>query len=130
MSEIDQPGHRIIIPEKSAIEPKLEQVLKQAKLIGIPIGPTQTQMASEMLNRREGDAYNDIHHLLALMRSRLPGSKILDGSYMTAELQIAFGKGKPVAAEFVADFIKEMKASGFLKEAIQRAGLQGAKVPE
>jgi polar amino acid transport system substrate-binding protein len=130
MSDIDQPGHRIIILEKSASEPKLKQLLKQAKLVGIPLGPTQTQMASEMLNRREGDAYSDIYHALALMQSGLPGSRILDGSYMTVEFQIALGKGKPAAAEFVADFIREMKASGFLKEAIQRAGLQGAKVPE
>jgi polar amino acid transport system substrate-binding protein len=130
MAEIDQPGRRIIVPEKSAIDAKLGQVLKQAKLIGIPIGPTQTQTASEMLARNEGEAYSDLHHLLALMQSQLPGSKILDGSYMTTELQIAYGKGKPAAAKLATDFITEMKGNGFLKGAIERAGLQGAKVPE
>jgi polar amino acid transport system substrate-binding protein len=131
MAEVDQPGRRIIVPEKSAIDAKLGPMLKQAKLVGIlPIGPTQTTLASEMLGRNEGDAYSDLHHLLALMQAKLPGSKKLDGHYMPTELQIAYGKSKSVAAKFAANFIADMKASGFIKSAIERAGLQGAKVPE
>jgi hypothetical protein len=45
---------------------------------------------------------------------------------MTTDLQIAYGESKPTAAKFAADFIADMKASGFIAEAIKRAGLRGA----
>jgi len=124
MADVDKPGHRIIVPERSAIDAKLSQILKQASLVGIPIG--SLQRATEMLDKNEGDAYSDLHHLLSLMQRNLPGSRIVAGSYMTTDLQIAYGKGKPAAAKFATDFIADMKASGFIAEAIKRAGLRGA----
>jgi polar amino acid transport system substrate-binding protein len=126
--DVDKVGRRILVPEKSAIDATLGKSLKHAQLIGLPIG--SLQRATEMLAGNEADAYSDLHHLLSLMQRNLPGSRITPGSYMTTELQIAFGKNKSAAAQYVTDFVVEMKANGFLKDAIRRAGLRGARVPD
>ena len=83
-----------------------------------------------MLGSEDGDAISDLHHMLATLQPKLPGSRIIPGRFMTTELQIAYGKGKPAAAAYVAAFIAEMEATGFLREAITRAGLRGARVPD
>jgi hypothetical protein len=52
------------------------------------------------------------------------------GSYMMTVFSIGYPKDKPAGATYANQFIEEMKKSGFIQQAIERANLKGAVVPK
>jgi polar amino acid transport system substrate-binding protein len=129
LDDIDAPGFRIIVPEKGVAEAKLSQTLKNAKLIGAPIAIASANRVVEMLKNGEADAYSNLTHLLSLTQTELPGWRIVPGSYMMTAFSIGYPKGRPAGAAYANQFIEEMKKSGFIQKAIERADLKGAVVP-
>ena len=130
VQDIDVPGFRIIVPDKGVAEAKLSQILTNAKLIGVPIAIGSANRVVEMLKNGEADAYSNLTHLLSLAQTELPGWRIVPGSYMMTVFSIGYPKGKPVGAAYANQFIDEMKKSGFIQQAIERANLKGALVPK
>ena len=57
---------------------------------------------------------------------RLPGLRLLPGRFMV--IRPWPPKGRDAAARYVESFIEEMKASGFVVEALKRHGIEGAAV--
>jgi polar amino acid transport system substrate-binding protein len=106
LDDVDAPGRRIIIPEKSAIEAKLSQTLKSVKLIGLPIAIGSANRAVEMLKNGEADAYSNLTHLLSLTQTNLPGWRIVPGSYMMTVVSIGYRKDRPDGANYVNKFIE------------------------
>lgn len=130
LADVDVPGRRIIVPGKSAIEEKLSQTFKNAKLIGVPIAIGSANRVVEMLKNGEADAYSNLTHLLSLTQASLPGWRIVPGSYMTTAFSIGLPKDRPAGANYANIFIEEMKKNDFIQQAIERAKLTGAVVPK
>jgi polar amino acid transport system substrate-binding protein len=129
-NDVDALGLRVIAPENSAIEAKLRQAFKNVKFIGVPIAIGSAQRVVDMLKNGEADAYSNLVHLLSLTQTNLPGWRILPGSYMSTAFSIGYPKDRPAGATYAGQFIEEMKASGFIRRAIERANLRGAVVPK
>ena len=129
LQDIDVPGFRIIVPDKGVAEAKLSQILKNARLIGVPIAIGSANRVVEMLKNGEADAYSNLTHLLSLTQAELPGWRIVPGSYMFTVFSIGYPKDKPASAAYANQFIEEMKRSGFIQKAIERANLKGALLP-
>ena len=49
---------------------------------------------------------------------------------MMTVFSIGYPKGSPAGAAYTNQFIEEMKKSGFIQQAIERANLKGAVVPK
>jgi polar amino acid transport system substrate-binding protein len=130
LQDIDAPGIRIIVPDKGVAEAKLRQTLKSAKLIGVPIAIGSANRVVEMLKNGEADAYSNLTHLLSLTQADLPGWRIVPGSYVMTVFSVGYPKGRPAGAAYANRFIEEMKKSGFIQRAIERAKLKGAVVPK
>ena len=130
LDDIDAPGFRIIVPEKGVAQAQLSQTLKNVKLIGAPIAIGSATRVVEMLKNGEADAYSNLTHLLSLTQTDLPGWRIVPGSYMMTVFSIGYPKGRPAGAAYANQFIEEMKKSGFIQQAIERANLKGAVVPK
>jgi polar amino acid transport system substrate-binding protein len=129
VDDIDAPGFRIIVPENGVAQAKLSQTLKNVKLIGLPIAIGSANRVVEMLKNGEADSYSNLTHLLSLTQTDLPGWRVVPGSYMMTVFSIGYPKGRPVGATYANQFIEEMKKSGFIQQAIERANLKGAVVP-
>ena len=129
VDDIDAPGFRIIVPENGVAHAKLSQTLKNVKLIGLPIAIGSANRVVEMLKNGEADSYSNLTHLLSLTQTDLPGWRIVPGSYMMTVFSIGYPKGRPAGATYANQFIEEMKKSGFIQQAIERANLKGAVVP-
>ena len=56
--------------------------------------------------------------------------RLLDGRFMEIRQAMALPKGRPAAAAYVAGFVEEMKASGYIAEALRRHGIDGARVAD
>jgi polar amino acid transport system substrate-binding protein len=54
--------------------------------------------------------------------------RILPGRFMVINQAMASQKGKAAGARYVREFIEEMKASGFVAQALARHQVQGAAV--
>jgi polar amino acid transport system substrate-binding protein len=62
------------------------------------------------------------------MMAQLPGARLLEGSVLAVRQSIALPKGRAAGLAYVAGFVADAKASGFVAESIARAGLRGVNV--
>jgi len=126
VADADQPGVRIGVPEKSVPDLYLSRTLKHAELVRIPGG---LNAALETLRADTADAYAENAHMLLGFASHLPGSRVLEGRYTVVQHGIALPKGHPAALAYIREFIEHAKASGVIRQAIERAGLRRTQVP-
>ncbi len=127
IAEIDRIGIRIAVPARSAQETHLRRTIAAATLHPIPA--EEPQRAIAMLATGEADAFSHVAPMLAAVQGDLPGSRILAGSYFDVPVAIGVAKGRPPAAEdFARAFAADVKQSGFLQEATNRAGVTGITV--
>ena len=59
---------------------------------------------------------------------RVPGLRLLPGQFMEIRQAVGTPKGREGAAGYLLAFIEELKASGFVAEALKRHGIEGAAV--
>ncbi|PYR96002.1 MAG: ABC transporter substrate-binding protein, partial [Acidobacteria bacterium] len=66
---------------------------------------------------------------LVMAAERMPGSRLLDGHFMTVQQSIGIPKGRESAAKYLREFVQDVKTSGFLNRSIQSLKLPGILVP-
>jgi polar amino acid transport system substrate-binding protein len=127
IAEIDQPGVRVLVPQRSAQEAHLRKTITKATLINVPV--ETPQRAVELIAAGEADAFSHVVPMLASAQPSLPGSRILPGSYFNVPVAVAVAKDRPGAvADAARRFVEEAKASGFVQQAIERAKVPGVVV--
>jgi polar amino acid transport system substrate-binding protein len=67
-------------------------------------------------------------HLLANVE-KLSGSRVLDGRFMAIQQALGIPKGRDQGAKYLREFIDDVKASGLVAQAIEKAGVRGVSVP-
>ena len=127
VAEADKPGTRIGVAEKSAFDNFLTRTIKQATLVRYPgVGA-----AFEGLRANESDAVAAPRQVLTAAQGKFPGSRILDDWFDVARVGIVVPKGRQAAGlAYVNAFLSEAIALGWIAQAIERAGMKGAKVPQ
>jgi polar amino acid transport system substrate-binding protein len=122
--EVDRAGHRIVVGRGSAYDLFLTRALKSAVLVRAPTSPAVTdlflaqnlEVAAGVKQQLEADA------------KRVGGVRLLPGRFMVIEQAMGVPKGRTRAQAWLSGFIEEMKASGFVAEALRRHGIEGAAV--
>jgi polar amino acid transport system substrate-binding protein len=123
-AEVDRPGVRIAAGAGSAYDLFLTRELKSASLVRAPTSPEVT----DFFVSRQLDVAAGVKQQLEADASRLPGLHLLEGRFMVINQAIGIPKGRESAARYMRGFIEEMKASGFVAEALRRHGIEGATV--
>jgi polar amino acid transport system substrate-binding protein len=59
---------------------------------------------------------------------RVSGVRLLPGRFMVINQAMGLPKGREAGARYLAAFVEEMKASGFVAAALSRHGIEGAAV--
>jgi len=121
ISEVDRPGVRIALQEKGAADRLLTPVIKVATLIRVPT----IADAVEMLRSGRADVVPANKTNLFPASEWLPGSRILEGRIGVSAQGIGVPKGRGPAAAYVRKFVEQAKSEGFVKAAIERAGVRG-----
>ena len=123
--EVDRHGIRVTVGKGSAYDLYLTRELKQAEIVRAPTSPTVVDVfVEQMLEVAAG-----VKQQLEADQQRFAGYRLLPGRFMV--IQQAMGTPKPrgtEAAAYLAKFVEDMKASGFVADALQRHGIQGASV--
>ena len=123
-ADVEQPGVRIAAPRGEPSGVQLSRMLKRAEMVWTESIPA----AIELLRTGGADAYPGLRPVALTEAGRLPGSWVLEDGYLTIFLAAFVPKGNPGHLSYVSEFIEEAKASGLIKQIIERNGLQGVQV--
>ena len=124
-AEVDRAGQRVVVGKGSAYDLYLSRELQHAEIVRAPSSPTvvatfleqQAEVAAGVRQQLEADA------------ARHPGLRLLPGRFMVIQQAMGLPKSRGAeAAACLAAFVEQMKASGFVAEALARHGVQGASV--
>jgi len=124
LADVDREGVRIAVAEKSAYELWLSRNIKHAKLVltkGID-GSFDAFVKDKL------EVLSGLRPRLLTDVQKLPGARILDGQFTAVQQAIGTQKARATGAAFLRTFVEEVKASGFVGEAITRNGSQGVSV--
>ena len=124
MADVDRPGVKVAVQEKSQPEVFLSRILKNAAVVrGSSLSGTV-----DMLKSGTADAIFSIKPSLFEVSNRLPGSRVLDGAAGMDPHAMVMPKGRGPGVAYAHRFIEDAKAGGLVKDAIDRAGIRGAVV--
>ena len=126
ISDMNKSGLRVGVSKGSTSEQTLPKVLPNASVVAVP----NLKQAVQMLTRLELDAFATNKAILFDMSDQMPGARVLDGRWGLERLAVAIPKGPERGIGFVRDFVAEMRSSGLLAKAAQRAGLRGVVAEE
>ncbi len=121
---VDRDGVRVVAGRGSAYDLYLTRELKKAKLIHA----ATSQAVTDTMVAGKFEVAAGVKQQLQADAKRLPGLRVLEGRFMAINQAMALPKGRAAGAEYLAQFVEEMKASGFVADALQRHGIDGAVV--
>jgi polar amino acid transport system substrate-binding protein len=123
-SDLDRPGVRVAGEANTTTIRSVARVLKLATIVAVP----SVGEAIDMLRSGNVDAFALGRDALAPYQAEIPGSRILDGHFHRTGIAIAVPKNRPAALAHASAFLKEAKASGLVRRAFDKAGLQSTAV--
>ena len=124
-SDVDVPGVRVGVLEKSSLDSLLSQTLKNAALVRAKTLPENFAL----LDAGKTDVMAATKPALFAGAESRPGTRVLDGRFPVDAVGMGVPKGRDAAAAaFTGRFVDEAKAEGLVKSAIERAGLRGVVV--
>ena len=124
IDDVDRPGVRISVSNRSAYDLYLTRALKHAELVRSDgLDASYDRFVADKL-----DALSGLRPRLALDVQKIPGARLLDGRFTAIQQAIGTPKGRPAGAQYLRDFVAETKASGFVAELIERNGARGLSV--
>jgi polar amino acid transport system substrate-binding protein len=124
IAEVDRAGIRIAVPEKSAYELYLTRTLKNAQLV-------HEKGADNAFKRFVDDKLDALAGLkprLVTDCDKLTGSRILDGRFTAVQQAAGTPKGRGVGAQYLREFVEDIKASGLVAKTIEANGVRGLTV--
>src|SRR5690606_36306548 len=123
--EVDRAGMRVTVGKGSAYDLYLTRELKQAEIVRA----ASSQAVVDTFLEQGLDVAAGVKQQLEADAQRVGGVRLLPGRFMVIQQAMGLPKARPAeAARFLADFVEQQKASGFVEAALKRHGVEGASV--
>jgi polar amino acid transport system substrate-binding protein len=123
--EVDHAGIRVTVGKGSAYDLYLTRELKHAEIVRAPTSPTVVDVFVE----QNLEVAAGVKQQLEADLLRFPHHRLLPGRFMVIQQAMGTPKSRGAeAAAFLAQFVEDMKTSGFVADALQRHHIQGASV--
>ncbi|MEO8935424.1 MAG: ABC transporter substrate-binding protein [Burkholderiaceae bacterium] len=125
IEDVDVPGRQVVVGHGSAYDLFLTRELKHATIVRA----ASSQAVVDTFVRDGADVAAGVRQPLEADARRVPGLRVLAGRFMTIRQAVGVPKSRgEEAAAYLAGFVEEMKASGFVATALARHGIEGASV--
>ena len=124
IEDVDKEGIRIAVPTRSAYELYLTRSLKHAKLIH----EKGSDNALKRLQEDKLDALAGLRPRLVTDHENYPGSRILEGRFTAVQQAAGTPKGRSAGAQYLREFIEDIKASGLVASTIEKNNVRGLTV--
>jgi polar amino acid transport system substrate-binding protein len=124
IAEVDRPGVRIAVPDRSAFELYLSRNLQHAQLVRVHGADNAFQrFVTDHL-----DALAGLRPRLVTDQDALPGSRLLEGNFTAVQQAAGTPTGRPAGAQWLRAFIEDIKATELVAQAIARHNVRGLTV--
>lgn len=124
IADVDGAEVRIAVSANSAYDLFLARSLQHAELVRA----ADPNAAFELLVAGKVNVVAGVKQSLLTNGQRLPGSRVLDGRFMAIQQALGIPKGRDAGAKYLREFIEDVKASGLVRRAMERAGVRGVSV--
>jgi polar amino acid transport system substrate-binding protein len=124
-ADVDKPGVRISLGENSAYDLYLTRTLKSATLLRTPGGCCKN---IELFRAEKLDAAAGVRQPLAEYAKQHDDVRVMEKPFQEIRQAMATPKGRAAAAAYLKTFIEEMKANGFVADALKRSNQPDAQV--
>jgi polar amino acid transport system substrate-binding protein len=121
-AEVDRAGVRIAVGKGAAYDLFLTRSLKHATLV-------RGEKSFETFLRDKLEVVAGVKQAVVRFATAHPEVRLLDGRFMEIAQAMCLPKGRPNAARYLAAFVEEMKASGFVADALARAKQEATVAP-
>ncbi|HYC44919.1 MAG TPA: transporter substrate-binding domain-containing protein [Burkholderiales bacterium] len=124
IDEVDRPGVRIAVAEKSGYELYLSRTLKNAQLVKVAgIKAAEERFVSDKLEALAG-----LKPQLLELAPKIAGARIIDGHFTEVRHTVGTPKGRPAAAAYLREVVEDVKGSGRVAQWIEKSGVKGLSV--
>lgn len=127
VAELDASGRRILVTPKSAYDLYLTRTLQHAELVRQ--SPPAAGELTDVFAREKLDAMGGVRQLIGKYLAANPDLRLLPDSFMEIRQAMGTKQGRSIGAHYLRSFVEEMKASGFVADALKRSGQSATVAP-
>lgn len=125
IADVDQPGVRIAMADRTAYGLWLNRNIQHATLIKTLDG---LDASFDLFLREKADALAGLRPKLLSEVKKLPGARVIDGQFSAVQQAVGTPRRNVKAAQWLASFVEEAKASGFVASLIAKHNVEGLSV--
>ena len=124
VADVDRPGVRIAVAEQSAYGLFLERSVKHAQLVMAK----GLDASFDVFVAQRLDALAGLKPRLLTDVDKLPDARLLDGQFYAVPQAIGTPRPREAGAKYLRALVEDIKASGFVANAISRNAVSGVNV--
>ena len=121
VADVDRPGVRVAVNKASAYDLFLTRTLKHAQLV-------RGESGVDLFVADKLEVAAGVKQPMVAYAKTNQNVRIMDGRFMEIRQAMGTPKGRDAAARYLRGFVEEMKASGFVAEALKRSNQPDAAV--
>lgn len=122
-TQVDAPDIRVAAGAGSAYDLFLTRELKRATIVRVPTSPAVVDAFIE----QELEVAAGVKQQLQADATRHRGLRLIDEPFMVIRQAMGVAKTRgEAAAQYLRAFVDDLRASGFVREALTRHGIEGA----
>ena len=125
-ADVDRAGTRVVVGRGSAYDLYLTRELKAATIVRAPT----SQAVVDVMVADRLDVAAGVRQQIEADAKRVPGVRVLGERFMVIRQAMGTPRGREAGARYLDAFVEDMKASGFVRRAIERHGVEGVTVPK
>jgi polar amino acid transport system substrate-binding protein len=124
IEDVDRQGVRVAVGGGSAYDLYLSRTLQRAQVIRAPTSPA----AIELFLRDKLEVAAGVKQPLVQFAKGNPNVRVMDGRFMAIEQAMGTPKGRERGVRYLREFVEELKASGFIANALDKSGQRDATI--
>jgi polar amino acid transport system substrate-binding protein len=126
-ADVDRAGIRIAVGPNSAYDLYLTRTLKHATIVRAAKGGGRDMI--DLFLAQQLDVAAGVRQPLEDFARTDKGVRVMAGRFMEIRQSMALPRGRPAGLRYLKDFIEEMKASGFIADALKRSNQEATVAP-
>ena len=127
VDDVDKPGIKIGVGLASVYDLYLTRTLKHASLVRAKVGGAAAGIP--VFLEQKLDAAAGVREPLDAYVKEHPEFRVMKGAFEQIRQAMGTQKDKPAGAAYVRAFVEEMKANGFVADALKRSGQTAPVAP-
>ena len=127
VADVDKPGIRIAVGVNSAYDLYLTRTIKNATIVRASTGGGRAMLDLFVKDKLEVCA--GVRQPLLAYTKDHPEVRLIEEPFMEIKQSMGTPKGRLAAAAYLRSFIEEMKANGFVADALKRSGQNATVAP-